>query len=127
MCVLSFVLPGNHFCSLDALRLPDDAHSVLRVVQVVQQHSDHVVPVLRALIGLSCVLIPEAHGTHIISFSLSDLSVFTVNTLRVGTYFPSASLALAYCRWILGEETCGSSSPTFDLNIEKNNKRIRTT
>lgn len=37
-------------------------------------------------------------------------------TVTLSTYLPSASLALAYCRWILGEETCGSSSPTFALS-----------
>ncbi|TNN69395.1 hypothetical protein EYF80_020396 [Liparis tanakae] len=38
-------------------------------------------------------------------------------TFTLRTYLPSASLALAYCRWIFGEETCGSSSPTFALKL----------
>jgi len=43
------------------------------------------------------------------------------------TYFPSASLALAYCRWILGEETWGSSSPTLALEDQSNEFMIRET
>lgn len=62
--VLLFVLPGNHLCPVDALRLPDDANSVLRVVQVVQQHTYHVVPVFRALVGPRSFLIPGSHSTH---------------------------------------------------------------
>lgn len=57
------VLPGNHLCAVDALRLPGDADGLLRAVQVLQQHADHVVPVLGTLIRLRSVFIPGAHGT----------------------------------------------------------------
>lgn len=56
-------LPGNHLGSVDALRLPDDADRLLRVVQVVQQHSDHVVPVFGALVGPGSFFIPGSR-TH---------------------------------------------------------------
>lgn len=112
------VLPGDHLCSVDALRLPDDANSLLRVVKVVQQHAYHVVPVFRTLIGPCSVLIPGAHSTRYICFFFMTSLSPVRQTLILRTYLPSASFALAYCRWIFGEETCGSSSPTFVLNVE---------
>ena len=120
--IFSFVLPCNHLCSVNALRPPDNTNGILRVVQVVQQHSNHVVPVFRALIGLCRVLIPGTYSACQIRFSSNESTVFCINSFRIRTYLPSASLALAYCRWILGEETCGRSSPTFALRTESNFK-----
>lgn len=55
------VLPGNHLCSFHALGLPDDADSFLRIVQVLQQHTDGVVPVPGAPIGLESLRVPGGH------------------------------------------------------------------
>lgn len=55
------VLPGNHLCSFHALGLPDDANSFLRIVQVLQQHTDGVVPVSGASIGLESFGVPGGH------------------------------------------------------------------
>lgn len=48
----SIILPGHHLCSFDTLRLPDNANSFLRIVQVVQQHTNGIVPVSGTAIGL---------------------------------------------------------------------------
>lgn len=65
--MLLFVLPGYHLCPIDALRLPDDANSLLWVVQMIQQHTDHVVPVSGTLIGLRCLLVAGGARTDCIN------------------------------------------------------------
>lgn len=94
---VSKILPGNHLCSVDALHLSDDANSFLWVVQVVQQHADHIVPVLRAFVG-SCRILVSVHTVLRMSGSLSAIHTSQPQVHKLTTYLPSASLAFAYCK-----------------------------
>lgn len=108
------VLPGNHLCSFHALGLPDDANSFLRIVQVLQQHTDGVVPVSGASIGLESFRVPGWHRRLLINEAINKTLIST----PARTYLLSACMALAYWRCIFGEEIFGSSSPTFNLSVK---------
>lgn len=113
------VPPGHHLGSIETLRLPDDSNRVLWIVQVIQKHTDYIIPVFSALIGLSRILIPDTQKTQESSQTLLLSDRLQEKDTQSSTYLPSASLAFAYCRWIFGEETCGSSSPTLALKTKK--------
>lgn len=112
------VLPGNHLCSFHALGLPDNANSFLRIVQVLQQHTDGVVPVSGASIGLESFRVPGWHRRLLINKAINKTLIST----PARTYLLSACMALAYWRCIFGEEIFGSSSPTFNLIVENGSK-----
>lgn len=111
------ILPGNHLCSFHTLRLPDNANSFLRIVQVVQQHTYGVVPISGASIGLQSFHIPDCHHMLLISEAAMNKKPISMN-LVARTYLLSACMALAYWRCIFGEEIFGSNSPTFNLSAK---------
>lgn len=96
LSVLS-VRPGHHLGSVDGLSFPYDPDRLLRIIKVLQEDPDDVIPVPGALVGQHGLFV-SAHVDTLLNFTQKLRFFFLCVMMMEYTYFPSASLALAYCR-----------------------------
>lgn len=95
--------PGHHLGPVDALRLADDAHGVLWVFEVVQQHADHVVPVSGALVGLRRLFVPGAkRQDDTLKYSVASFCLFVYGASESGNVLAIGLLGLGVLQVDLG-------------------------